>query len=72
MLILQEICPIGWVNTQEIIKLCNRGRKGISVMRINPWKTALGVLPLRAHPSQPCKTVGYLQTTYLLALAFPR
>ena len=60
---LKETCP-------GIIRLCNNDRKGISAARSNPGMKSLKLCLSRMHPSQPCKTVGYLQETHLLAIAF--
>ena len=41
-------------------------------MRSNAGMRSLRTLHLRVHPLQSCKTVGHLQKTHLLAIAFPR
>jgi hypothetical protein len=69
---LQEICPIGWTDTQETLGYVTMTEKRISAVRSSPGMKSLGLCLSQVHPSQPCKMVGHFHETHLLAIDFPR
>jgi hypothetical protein len=71
---LQEICPIGWANTQESLDCVIVTGKGVSVARSNPEMKSFGTLPLSSLilGHAPPKKVGHHQESHLLALTSPR